>query len=73
MRWIHVIYTMLTLGMGILVPIKHYDPADKESLLAKYCPEKVKKPVSKGKVKEGKCSTAHEPTPPGTPKRKTPP
>ena len=63
-------------GDGYLMPIKHYDPAEEESLLAKYCPEKVKKPVSKGKGKGGKGgkgSKAHEPTPPGTPKRKTPP
>ena len=58
MRWIHVIYTMLTLGDGYFMPIKHYNPVDEESLLAKYCPEKVKKPVSKGKGKGGKGSNS---------------
>ena len=28
-------------GDGYFMPIKHYNPADEESLLAKYCPEKV--------------------------------
>ena len=28
-------------GDGYFMPIKHYNPADEEPLLAKYCPEKV--------------------------------
>ena len=61
-------------GDGYFVPIKHYNPADEESLLAKYCPEKVLKNQSvRVKGREGRVSKAHEPTPLGTPKRKTPP
>ena len=64
---------------GYFIPIKHYDPADEEALLAKYCPEKVPNPVSKGKGKGtrkgGKGTKSVEPcptptTPPGTPKQK---
>ena len=36
-------------GDGYFVPIKHYDPADEETLLAKYCPDKLPKSSSKGK------------------------
>ena len=42
-------------GEGNSVPLKHYDPADEEELLKKYCPEmaKEKKKNSGGKGKKG--------------------
>ena len=34
-------------GEGNFVPLKHYNPADEEELLKKYCPEMAKRKEEK--------------------------
>ena len=66
--------TLHTVGEGNFVPLKHYDPAEEDKLLNKYCPkiakEKQKKSGGKGKKGtkcKGKSTPSDDPQPAGTP------
>ena len=61
-------------GKGNFVPLKHYNPAEEDELLNKYCPkitkEKQKKSGGKGKKgtkHKGKSTPSDDPQPAGTP------
>ena len=61
-------------GEGNFVPLKHYDPAEEDGLLNKYCPEiaKGKQKIVGGRARKGtkckgKSTPSDDPQPAGTP------